>query len=269
VADQKFASAAVATALKVDDVKYLGTGTYGESWLAYGRAVKIFHNAGYSLDRLEREITSHRRVDHENVVKLFDAHTVEIDGKTLVALDFEYINGGSLWERMSADLVDNEELKKFASGLLSGIKALHDANLLHRDLKPENIGLRDRDLASPVILDLGLAKLLDVDSITRYPALLGSAMYMSPEQLRGERALKASDLWAAGVIILELATGRHPFFSEGMSLHVDEALRIITREPSVPDGLSIELSVLIRKLVSDPAYRRGNVNKALRTIKGK
>ena len=63
---------------------------------------------------------------------------------------------------------------------------MHAADLLHRDLKPANVALRSGDYGQPVILDLGFAKLLDIESITKYPTLIGTTLYMAPEQLRGE-----------------------------------------------------------------------------------
>ncbi|MEV4600458.1 serine/threonine-protein kinase [Amycolatopsis sp. NPDC049253] len=264
--EQKFEKAAIAAALEDDSVEYLGTGTFGESWLSHGRAIKIIHNPNQRLDRLQREIDSHQRIDHSNVVKLFLARSIEISGNRHAALEFEYIDGDSVRSTIAEGRPDAATLREFARGIISGLNALHDAKLIHRDVKPENIALRGGNLTDPVILDLGTAKLLDMDSITQYPTIIGTTMYMAPEQLRSERALKASDLWSAGVVIYELATGHHPFFTDGAKITLNEALELLSRDFYMPESLPIDLATLIRKLLSVPAYQRGTGNKALRII---
>jgi len=270
---QLFDSDAVAAALRVAEVQYLGTGSFGETYRATlnGRdcAVKIIHKPAYSTERLEREIAGYRRVTHPNVVALYDAYTVTIDADDRAALEFEYIEGGDLRDAIERGRSTGQELRELARGLLSGIEALHAVELLHRDLKPANIGLRGGRHEAPVILDLGLAKLLDVESITRYPARIGSVMYMAPEQLRSERALRASDLWAIGVIMFETAVGKHPFFSEGETLTLDEALARISQPPSVPDAVPEDMAQLITRCLSEPPYRRGTVAKALERLHGR
>jgi serine/threonine protein kinase len=267
---QIFESDNVAIALGVSNVEYLGTGSYGETYRAAlkGRdcAVKIIHKAGYSPERLEREIAGYTRVAHANVVELFETYTVTVDGGDRAALEFEFVDGGDLREANGQRRASGEQLRGLARGLLSGIAAIHAADLLHRDLKPANIALRAGKYETPVILDLGLAKLLDVESITTYPARIGSVMYMAPEQLRSERALKASDLWAIGVILLECSTGQHPFFNEGETLTLDEALARVSQVPTVPDGIPHDVADLIQRCLAETPYRRGTVAKALERL---
>lgn len=266
---QLFDSREVATALSVTQATYLGTGTYGETYrISRGgqeRAIKIIHQTGHDAKRLEREIAAYGRVTQVNVVRLFDVHSISLRGAELAALEFEFINGGDLRESISRGTPTAAEVRGLAMGLLAGVAALHAGALLHRDLKPANVALRDGRLESPVILDLGLTKLLDVESITRYPARIGSVMYMAPEQLCSERALRASDLWAVGVIVFEVATGVHPFFREGEALTLDEALARLAKEPPL-DPLPPEIADLVGRALADPPYLRGTVAKALERL---
>jgi serine/threonine protein kinase len=268
---QIFDASDVATALGVPNVQYLGTGSYGETWRAQraGRdcAVKIIHRDGYDLARLDREIEGYRRVAHENVVELYSAYPLVVGSAQRVAMEFEYINGGDLSTVIGQRQISADELRGLASGLLHGVEALHAADLLHRDLKPANIALREGRLTRPVILDLGLAKLLDIESITRYPTRLGTPLYMAPEQIRGERALRASDLWAVGVILYETATGIHPFYKEGESLTIEEAIQRMTSPVSMPSGVDDKVADLILRCLSEPAYKRGTVAKAVSRLK--
>jgi serine/threonine protein kinase len=268
--EQQFDEADVRAGLGVEEVAYLGTGNFGETWRAYfgGRdaACKIIHHEGSDNARLEREIIGYRRVSSKYVVELYDVATVHIAEKKRAMLVFEYIAGGNLRELLNVRRPDEDELRGLAHGILCGLQALHGADLLHRDLKPANIALRDGRFNAPVILDLGLAKLLDVESITRYPQIIGTPLYMAPEQLRGERALRASDLWALGTVLYEALTGRHPFVAEGERLTLDEALVRMTSAPQLSDSAPPDLVELISRCLSDPPYHRGRVANAIKTL---
>lgn len=269
--DQQFETKAVLDALGVDSVAHLGTGGFGETWRARLNgsevACKIIHRPGYSPDRLAREIAGYKRVKSPNVVTLHRACHIIVDGERRVCLVFEYIAGGDLAKAIAAKRKPSDyELRSLARGLLNGAAAMHASDLLHRDLKPANIALRNGDFGQPVILDLGFAKLLDLESITHYPTHLGTAMYMAPEQLRQERALRASDLWAVGVVLYEAATGTHPFFVEGESLTLDDLFKRLERPPDPTGLVPPDIEELIRRCLSDPPHKRGTVSKALERI---
>lgn len=263
---QIFPKAAIEIALQCDAVEYCGTGSFGEVWRAPYRdadaAYKIIHGDGYDTQRILREIQGYQRVKHPNVVKLFDVQTISIEGAQRPIMVFEFIPGCDLAEAISNVRPSADELRGLAHGLLDGVAAMHAADLLHRDLKPANIALRDGDFKTAVILDLGLAKLLDVESVTRYPSLVGTTLYMAPEQLRGERALKASDLWAIGEILFEAATGNHPFFKAGEKIGMEEAFKRFESPPTVPSEIPDDLRELISRCLSAVPHRRGTLAKA-------
>jgi serine/threonine protein kinase len=270
--EQRFSADLVTHALRVSEAVYLGSGTFGEVWSAQYNGVeaayKIIHLSGYDAARLRREVQGYERVENEHVVRLHEVRSVELDGETRPVLIFELIEGGDLSQVNKHSLPSPIELRQLAKGLLRGIAAMHAASLLHRDLKPANVALRDGDYSRPVILDLGFAKLLDMASITTYPTLIGTTLYMAPEQLRGERALRASDLWALGEVLFEAGTGRHPFFLEGERLPMAEAFDRLNSPPEMPQNFPEDIADLIRRCLSDPPFARGTVAKALMRLEG-
>ena len=268
--DQQFTADQVARALGVPDAHYLGTGSYGETWrvVRSGRdeAVKIIHVDGYDEERLRREIEGYRRVSSPHVVGLLDVQVIEVAGQSRAAMTFQYVPGGDLQQALLGSRAEEDELRGLAVGLLLGVDALHTADLLHRDLKPANIALLDGDFARPVILDLGLTKLLDVESMTNYPSRIGTPLYMAPEQLRQERALRASDLWAVAVVLYEASTGRHPYLSPSEFVTFDELLARMQTPPGDMDGIPSDVARLITKCLSPQPYRRGTVRKAIEML---
>ncbi|MFJ7523839.1 serine/threonine-protein kinase [Streptomyces griseus] len=270
--EQQFSAEEIAQAVDSPLVSYLGTGSFGETWRVQradrDAAYKIIYRDDAGSERLRREIQSYRRVASVNVVRLDDALPLQIGSRRCAALVFEYIDGGDLARAIGESRPSRDQLSNLASGLLSGLSALHGAELLHRDLKPANIALRGGDYSHPVILDLGLAKLLDVESITRYPQSIGTPLYMAPEQLEGNRAMRASDLWAVGAVLYEAATGFHPFWSAGESVTLEDFVERLKTQPEIPEQIAPGIANLITRFLSHAIHRRGTVEKAITRIKG-
>ncbi|MGC4112328.1 MAG: serine/threonine-protein kinase [Nocardioides sp.] len=252
-----FESAAVSAAFG-SDASYLGTGAFGETWRVHNEAVKIMHKD--SGARLQREIDGLQRVVQPNVVRLLRTGSVEIDGVDHVALHFDYVAGGDMKDAIEEGrLLPPNDTRAFLQGLLTGVAALHDEGIIHRDLKPANVALRDGDWRSPVILDLGLAKILDLSSLTAYPALVGTAPYMAPEQLSGGRVRRLADIFACGVLTYEAVAGVHPFYAPGTTVTVSElAARIAVGPERTPiANLSLEDQDLLLQMTSPAAHLRG------------
>jgi serine/threonine protein kinase len=150
---------------------------------------------------------------------------------------------------------------------LRGLVALHDREVVHRDVKPENLALRGGDWAQPVLLDLGLGRLLDSSTLTAYPAMVGTAPYMAPEIIEGRAARKGSDLWSLGVVTHLLLARQHPFYSDPAEvLDADEAYdRLIAGSPALPAGTPV-LSDLVSRLLAATSYSRGSAARALRDL---
>ena len=141
-------------------------------------------------------------------------------GKTYPYLECDYINGGTVKARIDDGKRPTEtaDTRGLLTGLLAGVGEIHDLGVLHRDIKPANTALRDGDWGQPVLLDFGLARVLDMSSHTEYPARIGTEMYMAPEQLKSQQARRRSDMFSLAVVVYEAATGRHPFLEPGMSV---------------------------------------------------
>jgi serine/threonine protein kinase len=272
---------AVAGGFSATSAHFLGTGTYGETWCVRDLdgqtgeyAVKLLKPEFFNPARVRREIQGLQRFEHPGIVRLIDVQTVEIEGESRTALVCEYIQGGSVQDALNlGTLPSKKNAKKFAQGLLEAVAELHGAETIHRDIKPANIMLRDGDWAQPVLIDFGLARSLSDKTFTRYPAKVGSLLWMSPEQLSAERARKASDIWACGIVVQQVLTGDHPFvnLADLSTLDEDELYDMFTVPPKpLPDNAPHSLTVLVgRFLTADPLYARGTAKRALADLKGK
>lgn len=169
------------------------------------RAVKLLTGrmTPQRVERFSREAQALARLNHPSVVAIHDVGQTPT-GELYYAMDL--IEGEPLDEAVSGPLAFDEALALSVS-IARAVDVLHDAGLVHRDLKPGNVMLRPD--GSPVILDLGLAFALDSDSrLTKTGALLGTPLYMAPEQGgSSSRPTPAADVFSLGLIALELTTG--------------------------------------------------------------
>ncbi|MDQ0909369.1 serine/threonine protein kinase [Streptomyces canus] len=247
------------------EATFLGAGAFGDTWKVGNEAVKIICADDPSLARLAREVEGLRRVSSPHVVAFHGPVTVQLGGKDRPGLRFEYIAGGDLEGRLSeGELLPVEHAEDFLRGLLTGVHALHKAATIHRDIKPANVVLRNGRWQEPVLLDLGLAKQIDWSTITIYPGHIGTFPYMAPEQLIGQRARKAADLWAIGVTVRHALTGSHPFYKINQKYTVDEAYSCLTQGPKpLPENCPKSVSVILDRLTSMVEHERGSVSSNL------
>jgi serine/threonine protein kinase len=267
----QFTPAQVAQALGAEHVMHLGTGGFGDTWLLENgsdkKVAKILYEPKYPLALLEREVKGLLRVASPRVVRLLGVQQLVFSVGARIVLFFEYIDGRDVMTRIrGGDWPAEPEVLAFAAGLFEGLVALHTQEAVHRDLKPENIALRHSAWNEPVVLDLGLAKLLDEPSITTYPAVLGTVPYMAPEQLRGDRARKAADLWAAGVVLHLLLAREHPFYDHELLDQDTAVARLLEGPRPMPTGIGEPLRSLTRRLLSPKPHERGGAARALREL---
>lgn len=265
----RYDAAEVASALGVASVEFLGAGAFGDTWQVGDAAVKVLCVEGYPQDRVDREVDGLRRVDSPHVVRLLATGSVELGGKPRTTLTFEYVAGGDLADRMdAAERPDPDQARALLTGLLMGVRDMHEAeSTVHRDIKPQNVALRDSDWAQPVLLDLGLARAVTEPTLTLYPQRLGTAAYMAPEQMRGQRARKASDLFSLGVTVRHVAGGEHPFYDLAQPATWDELIAATQQPPRPPPpGLDPEVVQVLDVLVSHAQHDRGSAASALRRL---
>ena len=163
------------------------------------------------LDKLvEREINIHSRLDHINIIKLYD---YIINYKTnYVYLIMEYCVNGNLKEYQSNHNFTELEIQHFIQQIVDGLHYLYDNSVFHRDLKPQNILLDEYNCIK--LIDFGLSREFQ-ESLSSpsnlFDTFCGSPMYMSPEIIQHHKYDNTSDLWSLGVIMFELITGNTPF----------------------------------------------------------
>lgn len=264
----------VAGAFECEAAVFLGSGTFGETWqicatevngIINDYAVKILHPEHFNLRLVNRETEGLRRFDSDDIVRLLDVREVVFATEKRTVLVCEHIDGGSVGQNLAANgLPTIDQTVTFALGLMSTIDQLHSLDVIHRDIKPDNIILRGGDWARPVLIDFGLSRGLTDETFTAYPARVGTVAYMSPEQLRGEKARKASDIWACGVLIYKLLTGNHPYIVTTDGLHIDDLADLVVGDPRpMPEGVPSELESLVNRMLSDHEYQRGSSRRTL------
>ncbi|HKR11562.1 MAG TPA: protein kinase [Pyrinomonadaceae bacterium] len=221
--------------------------------------IKILSEAAFedanAKQRFERELKTLLQLDHPNVVKVQDSGTLP-DGRSYLVMP--YIDGETLRSQISNEGMDLERAASILKQIGAALDHVHENDILHRDLKPENIMLK-RGTESVVLIDFGIAQARD-SVVAPNPAndtLIGTLLYMSPEQLSRRPMMAASDIYSTGVLAYEMVTGRRPF-NPGSPAH----LVALQREgPSVrPRQLRESLSLkadrtIIRALSFEPKAR--------------
>jgi serine/threonine protein kinase len=215
------------------------------------------------LRRFELEAQATAALNHPNIVSIF--HVGRYDGSPYIIT--ELLQGETLRERLRKGPMRLREVVDYGGELARGLAAAHDAGIVHRDLKPENIWLTKNGRIK--ILDFGLAKLapakaasLDGPTVSvrqeSVPGqVLGTVGYMSPEQVRGEVADARSDIFAVGVVLYEMLTGK-PAFRKATSAETMAAIlnedppSVSQTAPSIPPGLQ---RIVSRCLAKNPAQR--------------
>ncbi|MGZ3333181.1 MAG: protein kinase domain-containing protein [Gemmatimonadaceae bacterium] len=251
----------------------LGAGGMGVVYRAddtrLGRAVALkFLLPHYSLDasaktRFLREAHATAALDHPNLCTVYEVGTSD-EGWLFLAMALYH--GETLRARLTRDgPIPVSEALEIARQIAEGLQAAHAAGIVHRDLKPGNVMLLADGKVR--ILDFGLAKARD-QSISETGARFGTVSYMSPEQMRGESVDGRADLWALGVVLYEMLTGRKPFRGDEEFAIANAILRDKPELPSTHRGeISAALEgVVVRLLQKDPAKRYATAADVVRDL---
>jgi len=202
--------------------------------------------------RLPPEARHATEISHPNVCKIFEIHTAATDHGEVDFLTMEFLDGETLAERLRRGRLSESEARTIAQQLSAGLAAAHRNQVIHGDLKSGNVILTKAADGSTraVITDFGLARRPETTQQTiRSGAMGGTPDYMAPELWKGEKATVASDIYALGVILYELASGHTPFAS---SSEMTWEERLSARPPAVHPKWD---RVLARCLEADPAHR--------------
>ena len=260
-------------------ISLLGAGGMGEVYRARDTklnrdvAIKIlpdiFANDPDRLARFTREAQTLAALNHPNIAHI---HGLEETAEQR-ALVMEFVDGEDLAARLTRGPLAFDNALAVARQIADGLEAAHDQGIIHRDLKPANVKLT-RD-GTVKLLDFGLAKAIDPTAssaaaatvsptismhATQAGIILGTAAYMSPEQARGRMVDKRADIWAFGVVLFEMLTGRRAFESDDVSMTLAV---VMTQEPdwsALPSSTPPALRRALRRcLKKDPRERARDV----------
>ena len=224
------------------------------------------------LARFTREAQTLAALNHANIAQI---HGLE-EHPPLRALVMELVEGPDLSQRIAQGPIQFDEALAIARQIADALESAHDQGIVHRDLKPSNIKVRDDGTVK--VLDFGLAKAFDgagattpssmsptlaSPAVTGVGMILGTAAYMAPEQAKGKSVDKRADIWAFGVVLYEMLTGRALFEGETTS---EVLAAIIMREPdlsTLPATLPAPVRQLIgRCLIREPKLRMRDIGEA-------
>ena len=230
-------------------------------------ALKILPDAFASdpdrLARFQREAQVLASLNHPNIGQI---HGIE-EAEGTRALVLELVEGPTLADRIAKGPIPVDESLRIAKQIAEALEAAHEAGVIHRDLKPANIKVREDGTVK--VLDFGLAKATDAApggdpnqsptltaAETQVGVIMGTAAYMSPEQTRGKPVDKRADIWAFGVVLFEMLTGRSAFVG---ATRADTVANILDAAPAwdtLPPHRPILLERLLRRCLHKDARDR-------------
>jgi serine/threonine-protein kinase len=228
-------------------------------------AIKVMHEhltgEPVLLERFRREGRACAKLGHPNVVSVLDVGELA-DGRPVMVM--ELATGVSLDDLMTT-LMRRERIFGLVAQLLRGLDHAHAAGVVHRDLKPDNVIVEAGDVAR--IVDFGIAVLRGTDEelqrLTGTGVIIGTPLYMAPEQAKGERVDHRADLYALGIILYELLSGQAPFHGTAMEV----ATMKIDKDPPPIAGLDPILTRYLAKLTArDPEQRFATAHDALEVL---
>ena len=253
-------------------VHLLGMGGMGEVYRAHDSrlerdvAIKVVHRTSISdpdrLRRFEQEARAAAALNHPNILAIYDVGTTDEGVPYVVS---ELLEGSTLRERIGRGRLPAKDSMAYAIQFCRGLVAAHEKGIVHRDLKPENLFITHDGILK--ILDFGLAKLIrpgsdaftTLTNVTQPGMVMGTAGYMSPEQVRGDRGDPRSDIFAFGTILFELLTGERAFKGQ-TSAEVMAA--ILNQEPPESalkkEKVPAPLKVLLRRCLQKTPEARFN-----------
>jgi serine/threonine-protein kinase len=249
-------------------IDFLGAGGMGEVYRAVhskiGRvaAVKILNRTAQipgSLERFLNEARIQARLSHPNIAALYDF--LELNGQPCIVM--EYVDGHTLDQLIrSRGALPLQEAIRIFRAIVEAVAYIHSKGIIHRDIKPNNIKINSAGQVK--LLDFGIAKSEDVPKLTATGSIIGTVQYLSPEQIEGHAADFRSDIWALGVLLYEMVSGRLPFEATTIASLCGKILKAdYAPPPSIPAAVE---AIIARCLKKNPSSRYQSTQEILQDI---
>ncbi|OKI99495.1 serine/threonine protein kinase [Streptomyces sp. CB01249] len=248
----------------------LGEGGMASVYLAYDSAldrqvaIKTLHTElgreQSFRERFRREAQAVAKLQHTNIVSVFDTGEDELGGALMPYIVMEYVEGQPLGSVLAADIrsqgaMPADKALKVTSDVLAALDTSHEMGLVHRDIKPGNVMVTKRGVVK--VMDFGIARAMQsgVTSMTQTGMVVGTPQYLSPEQALGRGVDARSDLYSVGIMLFQLLTGRLPFDADSP---LAIAYAHVQEEPVAPSTINRSLTPAMDALVARALKKNPN-----------
>ncbi|MFD0340900.1 protein kinase [Streptomyces sp. NPDC127117] len=248
----------------------LGEGGMASVYLAYDTAldrqvaIKTLHTElgreQSFRERFRREAQAVAKLQHTNIVSVFDTGEDELGGALMPYIVMEYVEGQPLGSVLQADIQNHgampaDRALKVTSDVLAALDTSHEMGLVHRDIKPGNVMMTKRGIVK--VMDFGIARAMQsgVTSMTQTGMVVGTPQYLSPEQALGRGVDARSDLYSVGIMLFQLLTGRIPFDADSP---LAIAYAHVQEEPVAPSTINRSITPAMDALVARALKKNPN-----------
>ncbi|MFF1479055.1 protein kinase [Streptomyces sp. NPDC058301] len=248
----------------------LGEGGMASVYLAYDAAldrqvaIKTLHTElgreASFRERFRREAQAVAKLQHTNIVSVFDTGEDELGGATMPYIVMEYVEGQPLGSVLHSDIqqygaMPADKALKMTADVLAALEVSHEMGLVHRDIKPGNVMVTKRGVVK--VMDFGIARAMQsgVTSMTQTGMVVGTPQYLSPEQALGRGVDARSDLYSVGIMLFQLLTGRIPFDADSP---LAIAYAHVQEEPVAPSSINRSLPPALDALVARALKKNPN-----------
>lgn len=219
------------------------------------------------LKKFNNEAQSAAKLNHINIVNVYDIGQDLFEGKKIYYIVMEYVEGETLKDLIDSEgQLSNHDIIDYSVQIAQALKSAHNSGIIHRDIKPQNILIDKYGLAK--VTDFGIARVSSNATITYTSSILGTVHYISPEQAKGKIVDEKSDLYSLGAVMYEMATGKVPFDADnsvGIAvMHIqDKAKPAKELNPNLSEHLNY---VIMKLLEKEPANRFLNASELIDSL---